>query len=282
MATAPSATGARPATSSLFEAPGGGHRQRRHWQVVQGHQQLLGVHGRRPGADPARRRHPAQHGVRAVPPDGHGLAAQRQGHPRHRVGAWRRRDPHELRASSRFMFDYIPEVFKASSTRTTEEEGDRWYTDAGQQQAARLSSSPATRSRARSTPRSRPAAAHRTAGSSSTSPSACRPRRSSVKKLPSMWHQFKELADVDITTRGDGGRSDLPLRDGRHRGRARTPGRHPARAAACSRPVRHPAACTARTAWAATRSPTSWSSGRRAGLGAAELRRRARRQPSHR
>ena len=35
------------------------------------------------------------------------------------------------------------------------------------------------------------------------------------KKLPSMYHQFKELADVDITKGADGSWADLPLRDGR-------------------------------------------------------------------
>ena len=55
-----------------------------------------------------------------------------------------------------------------------------------------------TRSPARSTTRSRRAAVRRPAASCSTSPRACRPRRSS-RRLPSMYHQFKELADVDIT-----------------------------------------------------------------------------------
>ena len=39
-----------------------------------------------------------------------------------------------------------------------------------------------------------------------------------------MYHQFKELADVDITQRADGDRPDLSLRDGRGRGRPRHPG----------------------------------------------------------
>ena len=41
------------------------------------------------------------------------------------------------------------------------------------------------------------------------------------RKLPSMYEQFKELADVDITKRPDGGRSHDPLRHGRHPGRCR-------------------------------------------------------------
>ena len=52
------------------------------------------------------------------------------------------------------------------------------------------------------------------------------------RKLPSMYEQFKELADVDITTGPDGGRSDDPLRDGRRpggRGDGRDDGRRPVR-----------------------------------------------------
>jgi len=42
------------------------------------------------------------------------------------------------------------------------------------------------------------------------------------KKLPSMYHQFKELADVDIYRGADGSWADLPLRDGRNRVEAET------------------------------------------------------------
>ena len=41
------------------------------------------------------------------------------------------------------------------------------------------------------------------------------------KKLPSMYHQFKELAGLDITTDADGSRSDDALRDGRRARRRR-------------------------------------------------------------
>ncbi len=61
----------------LFKAPGGRAGHRRHRQVVQGHLELVGVHRRRHGARAARRLDAAQHGVRPVPPDGHGLAARR-------------------------------------------------------------------------------------------------------------------------------------------------------------------------------------------------------------
>ena len=66
-------------------------RHRRHRQVLQGHVELLGVHRRRPRAGHAGRREPDQHGVRAVPPDRHGLAALGEGAAGHRVGARRRR-----------------------------------------------------------------------------------------------------------------------------------------------------------------------------------------------
>ena len=62
--------------------------------------QLLGVHRRRPRAGAARRRLADQHGVRAVPPDRHGLAAVGEGAAGHRVGARRRRHPEELRGQA--------------------------------------------------------------------------------------------------------------------------------------------------------------------------------------
>ena len=46
------------------------------------------------------------------------------------------------------------------------------------------------------------------------------------KKLPSMYHQFKQLADIDITTDADGGRPDHALHHGRRTGRRRHPDVH--------------------------------------------------------
>ena len=83
-----------------------------------------------------------------------------------------------------------------------------------------------------------------------------------------MYHQFKELADVDITAEPMEVGPDLPLRDGRRRGRPRHRGSRSC--PACSRPARCPAACTARTGSAATRCPTCWSSAGGPALGAAE------------
>ena len=99
-----------------------------------GHVELLGVHRRRPRAGPARRRHADQHGVPAVPPDGHGLAAVGEGDPGHGVGARRRRRAARTpRASG--SCSTTSRTCSRSSTRRREEEGDRWYERRGQQPA---------------------------------------------------------------------------------------------------------------------------------------------------
>ena len=115
----------------------------------------------------------------------------------------------------------------------------------------------ATKSPGRSTRKSKPAAARPTAASSWTSRRAVRPNTSS-KPLPSMYHQFKELADVDITKEAmevgptchysmggvrvdaDSTATTVPGLIRRRRSRRR--------------------ACTAPIDWAATRSPTCWYS----------------------
>jgi succinate dehydrogenase / fumarate reductase flavoprotein subunit len=76
----------------------------------------------------------------------------------------------------RFMFDYIPEFFKAE-TADTEEEADRWYDDKATTVALR-SCCPVTRWPGPSTPRSRRAGGRPTAASSSTSPPGGRPTTS--------------------------------------------------------------------------------------------------------
>ena len=96
----------------------------------------------------------------------------------------------------RFMFDYIPPVF-VKQYADTEEEADRWYTDPDN-----------NRRPPELLPRDEVARAINTevkAGrgsphggvfldvSTRLSPEVIKAR------LPSMWHQFKELADVDIT-----------------------------------------------------------------------------------
>lgn len=76
----------------------------------------------------------------------------------------------------RFMFDYVPDVFRKQYAET-EEEADRWYSDPDNNRRPR-SCCPATRSPARSTARSRRAGARRRAACCSTSPAGCRPSRS--------------------------------------------------------------------------------------------------------
>ncbi|MFZ5850823.1 MAG: fumarate reductase/succinate dehydrogenase flavoprotein subunit [Actinomycetota bacterium] len=96
----------------------------------------------------------------------------------------------------RFMFDYIPEFFKAE-TADSEEEADRWYTDKRN-----------NRRPPELLPRDEVARAINAevkAGRGSPHGGVfldIASRRSPEyikKRLPSMYHQFKELADVDIT-----------------------------------------------------------------------------------
>ncbi len=96
----------------------------------------------------------------------------------------------------RFMFDYIPDVFKAQYA-TTEEEADRWYTDADnnrrppellpRDEVARAINNEVKEGRGSP------------AGGVYLDVSSRMPAAEITKRLPSMYHQFKELADVDIT-----------------------------------------------------------------------------------
>ena len=180
---------------------------------------------------------------------------ERQGHPRHRVRARRRRRADATPRASASCSTTSP----TSSARSTRRPRRRPTagTPTRTTTSAHPSCCPATRSPARSTPRSRPAAA-RPHGGVFLDVSTRLPAEVIRKKLPSMWHQFKELADVDITAEPMevgptchyvmGGVEVDPDTSG---GRA-SPG--------CSPPARSPAACTARTASAATRCPTCWCS----------------------
>ncbi|MGY1616049.1 fumarate reductase/succinate dehydrogenase flavoprotein subunit [Geodermatophilus sp. SYSU D00691] len=99
-------------------------------------------------------------------------------------------------AGNRFMFDYIPDFFR-KETAETEEEADRWYTDKKN-----------NRRPPELLPRDEVARAINSevkAGRGSPHGGVfldIASRRSADyvrKRLPSMYHQFKELADVDIT-----------------------------------------------------------------------------------
>src|SRR4051794_17038390 len=96
----------------------------------------------------------------------------------------------------RFMFDYIPEFFR-SETADTEEEADRWYEDKKnnrrppellpRDEVARAINSEIKAGRGS------PHGGVFLDIASRRTPEFIR------KRLPSMYHQFKELADVDIT-----------------------------------------------------------------------------------
>jgi succinate dehydrogenase / fumarate reductase flavoprotein subunit len=96
----------------------------------------------------------------------------------------------------RYMFDYVPDVFRAQYAET-EEEADRWYTDPEH-----------NRRPPELLPRDEVARANNAevkAGRGSPhggvflDVSSRLPAAEILRKLPSMYHQFKELADVDIT-----------------------------------------------------------------------------------
>jgi len=96
----------------------------------------------------------------------------------------------------RFMFDYIPDMFR-SETAETEEEADRWYNDRkGNRRTPDL------------LPRDEVARAINTEvkedrgsphGGVFLDIASRRSAEEIKRRLPGMYHQFKELADVDIT-----------------------------------------------------------------------------------
>ncbi|MEV7870233.1 fumarate reductase/succinate dehydrogenase flavoprotein subunit [Streptomyces sp. NPDC088124] len=96
----------------------------------------------------------------------------------------------------RFMFDYIPDVFKEKYAES-EEEGDRWYEDPDhnrrppellpRDEVARAINSEVKAGRG---------SPH---GGVFLDVSTRMPAEVVRRRLPSMYHQFKELADVDIT-----------------------------------------------------------------------------------
>ncbi|MEU5235389.1 fumarate reductase/succinate dehydrogenase flavoprotein subunit [Streptomyces lydicus] len=96
----------------------------------------------------------------------------------------------------RFMFDYVPDVFKEKYAET-EDEGDRWYEDPEhnrrppellpRDEVARAINAEVKAGRG---------SPH---GGVYLDVSTRMPAEVIIRRLPSMHHQFKELADVDIT-----------------------------------------------------------------------------------
>jgi len=102
----------------------------------------------------------------------------------------------------RFMFDYIPEMFR-SEFADTEEEATRWVADVitGRRPEARRPPELLTRDVvARAIRREVREGRGSPHGGVFLDIASRRSPEEIKKKLPSMYHQFKELADVDITT----------------------------------------------------------------------------------
>jgi succinate dehydrogenase / fumarate reductase flavoprotein subunit len=96
----------------------------------------------------------------------------------------------------RFMFDYVPDVFRAQYAET-EEEADRWYTDPDSNRRP-----PELLPRdevARSINSELKAGRGSPHGGVFLDIASRRTPEYILSRLPSMHHQFKELADVDIT-----------------------------------------------------------------------------------
>ena len=97
----------------------------------------------------------------------------------------------------RFMFDYVPDVFRTQYAET-EDEADRWYADPDNNKRP-----PELLPRdevARAINAEVKAGRGTESGGVFLDIASRRPAEFILKRLPSMYHQFKELADVDITT----------------------------------------------------------------------------------
>jgi succinate dehydrogenase / fumarate reductase, flavoprotein subunit len=96
----------------------------------------------------------------------------------------------------RFMFDYIPDMFR-SETAETEEEADRWYSDRkGNRRTPDLLPRDEVARAINSEVKEGRGSPH---GGVFLDIASRRSAEDIRRRLPGMYHQFKELADVDIT-----------------------------------------------------------------------------------
>ncbi len=95
----------------------------------------------------------------------------------------------------RFMFNYIPEFFKAE-TAETEKEADAWYEDKKNRRTPDLLPRDEVARAINTEVKAGRGTAH---GGVFLDIASRRPADYIKRRLPSMYHQFKELADVDIT-----------------------------------------------------------------------------------
>jgi succinate dehydrogenase flavoprotein subunit len=96
----------------------------------------------------------------------------------------------------RFMFDYIPDMFR-SETAETEEEADRWYTDRrGNRRTPDLLPRDEVARAINSEVKEGRGSPH---GGVFLDIASRRSAEDIKRRLPGMYHQFKELADIDIT-----------------------------------------------------------------------------------
>ena len=96
----------------------------------------------------------------------------------------------------RFMFDYVPDVFRPMYAET-EEEADRWYNDqANNRRPPELLPRDEVARSIRAEVKAGRGSPH---GGVFLDIASRLPAEEILRRLPSMYHQFKELADVDIT-----------------------------------------------------------------------------------
>jgi succinate dehydrogenase / fumarate reductase, flavoprotein subunit len=96
----------------------------------------------------------------------------------------------------RFMFNYVPDVFRPMYAET-EEEADRWYNDqANNRRPPELLPRDEVARSIRAEVKAGRGSPH---GGVFLDIASRLPAEEILRKLPSMYHQFKELADVDIT-----------------------------------------------------------------------------------